>query len=112
MLCTQNSPRPSRRLLNQSTHSRGANSTASKLRHGPPYGVRKVWRQLKREGFDVARCIVARLMRDMGLQGGYPRQTGQDHDQRQGGRKRRPLPIRKDLEGRIATRWRQGLQIR
>src|SRR6266704_635044 len=33
------------------------------------YGVRKVWRQLKREGFDVARCTVARLMRNMGLQG-------------------------------------------
>jgi putative transposase len=33
------------------------------------YGVRKVWRQLHREGFDVARCTVARLMREMGLQG-------------------------------------------
>ena len=33
------------------------------------YGVRKVWRQLQREGFDVARCTVARLMRDMGLEG-------------------------------------------
>ena len=33
------------------------------------YGVRKVWRQLGREGFDVARCTVARLMKDMGLQG-------------------------------------------
>lgn len=33
------------------------------------YGVRKVWRQLQREGIDVARCTVARLMRDMGLQG-------------------------------------------
>ena len=33
------------------------------------YGVRKVWRQLQREGFDVARCTVARLMRAMGLQG-------------------------------------------
>ena len=33
------------------------------------YGVRKVWRQLKREGHDVARCTVARLMRAMGLQG-------------------------------------------
>ena len=31
------------------------------------YGVRKVWRQLRREGFSVARCTVARLMRDMGL---------------------------------------------
>ncbi|CAH2598828.1 Mobile element protein (plasmid) [Rhodovastum atsumiense] len=33
------------------------------------YGVRKVWRQLQREGIDVARCAVARLMREMGLQG-------------------------------------------
>lgn len=33
------------------------------------YGVRKVWRQMKREGFDIARCTVARLMRSMGLQG-------------------------------------------
>ena len=33
------------------------------------YGVRKVWRQLLREGIDVARCTVARLMRQMGLQG-------------------------------------------
>ena len=33
------------------------------------YGVRKVWRQLKREGHDLARCTVARLMRAMGLQG-------------------------------------------
>jgi transposase InsO family protein len=33
------------------------------------YGVRKVWRQMKREGFDVARCTVERLMRDLGLQG-------------------------------------------
>ena len=33
------------------------------------YGVRKVWRQMKREGIDVARCTVARLMRQMGLKG-------------------------------------------
>ena len=33
------------------------------------YGVRKVWRQMKREGSDVARCTVARLMRQMGLKG-------------------------------------------
>jgi putative transposase len=33
------------------------------------YGVRKVWRQLRREGIAVARCTVARLMRAMGLQG-------------------------------------------
>jgi putative transposase len=33
------------------------------------YGVRKVWRQLAREGIAVARCTVARLMRAMGLEG-------------------------------------------
>ena len=33
------------------------------------YGVRKVWRQMNREGFDIARCTVARLMKSMGLQG-------------------------------------------
>jgi transposase InsO family protein len=33
------------------------------------YGVRKVWRQLNREGIAVARCTVARLMTDMGLAG-------------------------------------------
>lgn len=33
------------------------------------YGVKKTWKQLKREGFDVARCTVARLMRDLGLRG-------------------------------------------
>ena len=42
------------------------------------YGVRKVWRQLGREGFDVARCTVARLMKSMGIQGvirGKPHRT-------------------------------------
>jgi transposase InsO family protein len=33
------------------------------------YGPRKVWRQLRREGHNVARCTVERLMRDMGLAG-------------------------------------------
>jgi putative transposase len=33
------------------------------------YGVRKVWRQMARERFEVARCTVERLMRGMGLQG-------------------------------------------
>ncbi|MCW2387633.1 transposase InsO family protein [Sphingobium sp. B11D3B] len=32
-------------------------------------GVRKVWRQMNREGFAVARCTVERLMRELGLQG-------------------------------------------
>jgi len=42
------------------------------------YGVRKVWRQLMREGVDVARCTVERLMRELGLQGiirGKPART-------------------------------------
>ena len=33
------------------------------------YGVRKIWRQLGREGVSVAHCTVARLMRQMGLRG-------------------------------------------
>ena len=33
------------------------------------YGVRKVWRQLNREGITVARCTVARLMAELGLSG-------------------------------------------
>jgi transposase InsO family protein len=33
------------------------------------YGVRKVWRQLRREGHAVARCTVARLMHRTGLRG-------------------------------------------
>ena len=33
------------------------------------YGVRKIWRQLEREGVSAARCTVARLMRQMGLRG-------------------------------------------
>ena len=42
------------------------------------YGVRKVWRQLRREGFDVARYTVARLMRAAELRGvvrGKPQKT-------------------------------------
>ena len=37
--------------------------------HFGVHGVRKVWRQLVREGMSVALCTVARLMRRMGLQG-------------------------------------------
>ena len=33
------------------------------------YGVRKVWRRLRREGSTVARCTVARLMRELSLRG-------------------------------------------
>ncbi len=37
--------------------------------HREVYGVRKVWKELRREGQAVARCTVARLMRRLGLAG-------------------------------------------
>ena len=33
------------------------------------YGADKVWEQMKREGFSVARCTVERLMKRRGLKG-------------------------------------------
>lgn len=33
------------------------------------YGARKIWKQLRREGFDVARCTVERLMNQLGIEG-------------------------------------------
>ena len=37
--------------------------------HFAVYGVKKVWKQLHREGIAVARCTVGRLMRGLGIQG-------------------------------------------
>ena len=37
--------------------------------HFQVYGARKVWRQLRREGIEVARCTVERLMRVIGIAG-------------------------------------------
>ena len=33
------------------------------------YGARKVWLALRREGFEVARCTIERLMAELGLVG-------------------------------------------
>lgn len=33
------------------------------------YGVRKVWHPTRREGFEIARCTVARLMKEIGIEG-------------------------------------------
>lgn len=33
------------------------------------YGVRQIWHQMCREGFDIARYTVARLMKDIGIEG-------------------------------------------
>ena len=43
------------------------------------YGARKVWRQLQREGFKVARCKVERLMRNLGGWGGTRSQDTYHH---------------------------------
>src|SRR5688500_2855702 len=40
------------------------------------YGARKVWRQLNRDGVDVARCTVERLIRESGLR---QRAAGREH---------------------------------
>ena len=56
---------------------RGPAATGSSKRRSPGcttenygvYGARKVWLQLNREGTPVARCTVARLMRELGLRG-------------------------------------------
>jgi predicted transcriptional regulator len=37
--------------------------------HFQVYGARKVWRQLNREDFEVARCTVERLMKRLGRRG-------------------------------------------
>lgn len=36
---------------------------------GQRYGARKIWHELRREGRNIARCTVERLMRTMGLRG-------------------------------------------
>ena len=33
------------------------------------YGARKLWHAMRREGYDLARCTVERLMRDIGIEG-------------------------------------------
>lgn len=60
------------------------------------YGVRKVWHQLRREGFDVARCAVARLMKDMDIQGlrHWARTNGASMAQSAASRTRRRSPTR------------------
>ena len=50
--------------------------------HHQVYGPRKVWKQLRREGFCVARCTVGRLMRARpGRRGAWARV---DHDHARG----------------------------
>ena len=47
------------------------------------YGARKVWLQLRREGIEVARCTVERLMREHGhCRGVGPAEEAADHGAR------------------------------
>ena len=49
--------------------------------HGGVYGAEKLWRQLRREGFVVARCTVERLIRKIGIRGVVRGRAGaQGHD--------------------------------
>jgi putative transposase len=57
------------------------------------YGAKKVWRQLRRERVEVARCTVERLMRQMGLGGAI-----------RGGKKRRTT-IRDETAARHRWIW-------
>jgi transposase-like protein len=51
--------------------------------HREVYGVRKVWKQLLREGIAVARCAVARLMGASGSPGSRVQSEGQHRRQSQ-----------------------------
>lgn len=44
------------------------------------YGVRKVWHQMRREGFDISRCTVARLLKDSGIDRRHSRQEAKNND--------------------------------
>jgi transposase InsO family protein len=46
------------------------------------YGVDTIWAQLNRDGIRVARCTVARLMRDLGSAWCHARQTQAHHHHR------------------------------
>jgi transposase InsO family protein len=48
---------------------RGINRSAERDENYQVYGVRKAWHQLKREGFELARCTVERLMKQIGIRG-------------------------------------------
>ena len=72
------------------------------------YGVRKVWRQLQREGHDIARCTVARLMRMMGASRYHSRQARQNHRVGQG----RSMPARPREPAVPCSRTKHALALR
>jgi putative transposase len=58
---------PSRRAVHDE-QLRAEVSRVHQVNYGV-YGARKVWMQLNREGTNVARCTIERLMRQLGLAG-------------------------------------------
>lgn len=64
---------PSRRVLRDEQLKREIIRVWEDRRKGRRlYGARKVWRQLRREDIEVARCTVERLMRELGIAGAAP----------------------------------------
>ena len=78
------------------------------------YGVRKVWRQMMREGFAVARCTVERLMREMGLAGVIrskpARTTISDKTASCPPRSRQPALLRPSAENAVGVGFHPGLR--
>ena len=70
------------------------------------YGPRKVWRQLRREQIEVARCTVRRLMRAMGLAGAVRGRAWTTTTDASGERDRRPdLVVRNFTATRPNQLW-------
>ena len=61
------------------------------------YGARKVWQQLKNEGYVIARCTVVRLMRKLDLQGIWRGKNKQTTRSR-GDQKRAPDLVKRNFK--------------
>lgn len=71
------------------------------------YGVRKVWKQLRREGIVVARCTVERLMRKLGLRGVVRGNAAPTNRSEQTNRRSRAVTKKSALCGEIVSRTAQ-----
>lgn len=62
------------------------------------YGTRKVWQQLKNDGYVIARCTVIRLIRKLGLQGIWHGKNLQTTRSREDEKRARDL-VKRDFTG-------------